>query len=240
MTITQEKPAQQHSIKADRHRASASALEKVLPYLDEHAERGNPQSVVEALQRFSHEVGGLMYVGKDKGDVVEKVIAKHRPTTLVELGSYHGYSTVRFSHYAKLQNANARYFSFELDEKHADITRKVVDFAGLSSTVTVFTGVWKEQKHRLRDEFGVGKVDLFFIDHEKSAYLPDAQDIEQSGYLQNGSVLVADNVLVPGAPDYRKWLADHPKFSTSITEVTIIRPGGQGKDGVEVSVYHAA
>ena len=42
-----------------------------------------------------------------------------------------------------------------------------------------------------------------FVDHDKAAYLPDLERILGRGWLHAGSVVVADNVKVPGAPKYR-------------------------------------
>lgn len=51
-----------------------------------------------------------------------------------------------------------------------------------------------------------GPRDLLFIDHDKSAYLFDLQSILDRGWLHTGSIVVADNVLVPGAPKYRAYM----------------------------------
>jgi catechol O-methyltransferase len=52
-------------------------------------------------------------------------------------------------------------------------------------------------------------VDLVFIDHDKKAYLPDLQLILSQGWLHPGSVVVADNVRFPGAPEYRAWMQEN-------------------------------
>ena len=36
----------------------------------------------------------------------------------------------------------------------------------------------------------------------------------KNGMLRKGSVVVADNVLLPGAPDYRRYVKTSTKFST--------------------------
>ena len=47
-----------------------------------------------------------------------------------------------------------------------------------------------------------------FIDHEKSVYLTDLQSILDCGWLHPGSIVVADNVKVPGAPKYRAYMRE--------------------------------
>ena len=54
--------------------------------------------------------------------------------------------------------------------------------------------------------FGPGAVDFVFLDHAKDAYLPDLLLMEERGWLHPGSVAVADNVKLPGAPEYRDYM----------------------------------
>ena len=54
--------------------------------------------------------------------------------------------------------------------------------------------------------FTAGAVDFVFIDHDKSAYLTDLLSILDRGWLHPGSIVVADNIKVPGAPKYREYM----------------------------------
>ena len=56
--------------------------------------------------------------------------------------------------------------------------------------------------------FDAGAVDLLFLDHDKNAYLADLQSILDRGWLHRGSIVVADNVRVPGAPEYRAYMRE--------------------------------
>lgn len=47
-----------------------------------------------------------------------------------------------------------------------------------------------------------------FIDHAKEVYLPDLRRIVEEGWLHPGSVVVADNVGFPGAPEYRAFMGE--------------------------------
>ena len=51
-----------------------------------------------------------------------------------------------------------------------------------------------------------GALDFLFLDHDKDAYLADLQSILDRGWLHPGSIVVADNVKVPGAPKYREYM----------------------------------
>ncbi|MBV8930640.1 MAG: O-methyltransferase, partial [Mycobacteriaceae bacterium] len=54
--------------------------------------------------------------------------------------------------------------------------------------------------------FAAGTLDFLFIDHDKSAYLTDLQSILDRGWLHRGSIVVADNIRMPGAPKYREYM----------------------------------
>lgn len=44
------------------------------------------------------------------------------------------------------------------------------------------------------------KIDFLFIDHDKKKYGSDLQLLEDWGLIQKGTVVIADNILYPGAP----------------------------------------
>jgi catechol O-methyltransferase len=54
--------------------------------------------------------------------------------------------------------------------------------------------------------FAAGALNFLFLDHDKDAYLTDLQSILDRGWLHPGSIVVADNVKVPGAPKYRAYM----------------------------------
>jgi catechol O-methyltransferase len=57
-----------------------------------------------------------------------------------------------------------------------------------------------------------------FVDHDKSAYLPDLERIVDRGWLHPGSIVVADNVKFPGAPEYRAYLQEREGTEWRTTE----------------------
>jgi catechol O-methyltransferase len=54
-------------------------------------------------------------------------------------------------------------------------------------------------------KFVPGSLDLVFLDHDKS----DLELIIDAGWLHPGSVVVADNIRVPGAPAYRAHMREN-------------------------------
>lgn len=117
---------------------------------------------------------------------------------------------------------------------------------------------------KLREKFGIEAFDLVFLDHWKDRYLPDTKLMEvrlvvtlqfgwnafpghsamtqflffqkqECGLLREGSVLLADNVICPGTPDYLEYVRHSPRYKSqyfrSHLEYTKV------EDGLEKSVF---
>ena len=132
-------------------------------------------------------------------------------------------------------------YSIELDPLHAAIATKIIEYAGLRDRVTVLVGSLELQLPILRSTHRVTAIDLLFIDHDKHAYLSDLRRVEASGLLVGGSVIVADNIILPGAPDYLEYVqALEGKVYRTVLHEGKSEYGGRGRnstrDAVAVSV----
>lgn len=103
--------------------------EQLLEYVLKNAERGNPQSVIQAVDEFARSGTWFMNVGEEKGRILDSSIAKKNPQLLLELGTYCGYSAVRMA--ANLKHPDSKLISLELTPHIADIARRIIDHAGL-------------------------------------------------------------------------------------------------------------
>src|SRR6185295_18971517 len=126
----------------------------------------------------------------------------------LELGTYCGYSALRT---ARAMPPGAHLTSIEFSAANADIARGIWRRAGIADRVTVVVGTLGNDGQtiaRLESEHGFapGSLDFVFVDHDKAAYLPDLERILERGWLHPGSLVVADNVKVPGAPKYRAYM----------------------------------
>jgi catechol O-methyltransferase len=115
---------------------------------------------------------------------------------------------------ARRMPADAHLYSVEFNSANAAIARRIFSQAGVDDRVSVVVGTLGDggdTLRRLREEYGFGKesLDLVFLDHDKDAYLPDLQRLLAESWLHPGSVVVADNILFPGAPAYRSYMSDH-------------------------------
>ena len=149
-----------------------------------------------------------------------RAIERVRPTRLLELGTYCGYSALRT---ARAMPEEARLFSLELNPDNAAIARRVLDHAGIGERVTVLVGTLGDGGDTittLENDHGFkeGSVDFVFIDHDKDAYLPDLERIRERGWLRPGAVVVADNVKFPGVPGYREHMREREGREWRTTE----------------------
>ncbi|MFE3023439.1 O-methyltransferase [Nocardia tengchongensis] len=174
------------------------------------AEQGNPESVMAAIDTFARTRSNLVNVGDEKGLLLDAAVRKADPTLLLELGTYIGYSAVRTG---RTMPEGARLVSVEFSAANAEVARDIIAHAGLADRVTVVVGTIGDGGETLRlltEEHGIteGTVDFVFVDHDKSAYLADLKHILDAGWLHPGTVVVADNMRIPGAPDYLSYMRE--------------------------------
>ena len=170
--------------------------------------RGSPSKILAAIDTFAQSVTGLINVGEAKGAIVTSLIAQHKPASMLELGGYVGYSAIMFGSALK-QAGGKKYYSVEKSPLFAAVATSLLDLAGLRDTVRVVVGTGAEGIQRLVDE-GVlrseEKLEMMFLDHHKPSYTADLKLCERLGLVGAGTVLVADNMILPGNPPYVEWV----------------------------------
>lgn len=112
---------------------------------------------------------------------------------------------------ARSMPETAHLYSIEFFPANAAVARKIWNHAGIGERVTLIEGSLGDDGQTIRaleaqHGFEKGNLDLVFIDHDKKAYLPDLNRILDRAWLHPGSVVVADNVKFPGAPEYRAFM----------------------------------
>jgi catechol O-methyltransferase len=167
--------------------------------------RGRPEKVLKAIDDFGRTKKYLMNVGEYKGKMVADLIRKVKPSTMIELGGYCGYSTILFSS-AVREAGGKKYYSLERSPKFAKNIEVLVEFAGLNDLVEVIVGPSDEGLKKLYDESKLERIDMMFLDHYKPAYTTDLKLCEQLGLIKKGTVLAADNVIKPGNPPYLEYV----------------------------------
>lgn len=178
----------------------------VAEYVLANARQGDIDAVLDAMDRFAYDETFLISVGDEKGELLDAAVRRADTRLALELGTYCGYGALRIARAAP----TARVFSVEWAEANAAIARRIWAHAGVDDRITCVVGMIGDGGRTLRvleeHGFAAGALDLLFLDHIKSAYLPDLHSITERGWLHPGSIVVADNVRIPGAPKYREYM----------------------------------
>lgn len=184
---------------------------------DELLKRVMPGAASQGLPRISisPESGKTLYL-------LAKAIGARR---ILEFGSLAGYSGIWL---ARALPVDGRFISLEVDPKHAEVSRKNLDAAGLADRTEVRVGEGAVLMGDVADE---GPFDLVFIDADKENY-PVYLDFA----LENtrvGGLIVADNANGHGhvhesldagdgrrgIQEYNRRVAGHPGLVSNIIPV---------------------
>jgi catechol O-methyltransferase len=182
-----------------------------LDYVKRNTPPGDPAAIIKAIDEFAYKTKWLMNVGDVKGVLLDNALARAKPKLVLELGTYVGYSSLRM---IQKIPTDGKIVSVEYSDKVAQVARQMIEHAGMKERITVVNGYLQDKDQRTRrvleEQFGFkpGCLDFVFLDHAKEAYLPDLKLILSTGWLRKGSVIVADNVRFPGAPDYKQFVEE--------------------------------
>uniref|UniRef100_A0A8C2ZCP3 catechol O-methyltransferase n=1 Tax=Cyclopterus lumpus TaxID=8103 RepID=A0A8C2ZCP3_CYCLU len=159
------------------HEFVCFSLQRLLGAVQKNATRGDPGSVIQAIDHYCRNKEWAMNVGDEKGCILDSVVSEVNPATVLELGTYCGYSTVRI---ARLLPPHAKLITLEFNPAVAAIARQVIAWAGLEDKVQLVEGASGDFIPRIKEQFGVKTFDLVFLDHWKEYYLPDTKLMEAS------------------------------------------------------------
>ncbi|MBO0864945.1 MAG: O-methyltransferase [Mycobacterium sp.] len=176
-------------------------------YVLKNARAGDVDDVLATIDRFAYQKSMLINVGDEKGALLDAAVRRADPKLALELGTYCGYGALRIARAAPA----AKVYSVELAEANAVNARQIWAHAGVADRVTCVVGTIGDGGRTLEalageHGFTAGALDFLFLDHDKDAYLTDLQSIVDRGWLHAGSIVVADNVKMPGAPKYRAYM----------------------------------
>jgi predicted O-methyltransferase YrrM len=159
-------------------------------------------------------------IGRAKGRLLRRLIARHRPRAAVEIGSLVGYSAILI---AGSLPAGGRLTCVEANPYLAEFVGMNVAEAGLARRVRIVTGDARRVIPRLR-----GPFDFVLIDAAKTQYLDYLRRLEPK--LRPGAVVVADNTKIFRAA-VQPYLA-HVRRSGRYQS----REHDFGRDAMEVSI----
>lgn len=189
---------------------------RVLEHVLAHAKKDSPEDVIAKVDEFCWQWPS-MNVGDVKGVIADDALKAmgESPKVVMELGSYLGYSTVRFASVLQRTAPKAILYSVDPNPLGHVIKMGLLERAGLLGPQVRNEMDFSDAVIRRLAKEGL-KIDYLFVDHIKELYKPDVELALDLGVLQPGSVVVADNVISPGAPEYRAWMLGNSRFETKV------------------------
>ncbi|MDP4265472.1 MAG: O-methyltransferase [Bacteroidota bacterium] len=200
-----------------------------------------PDEALKAAEQ-SHQLENipLINVSPNLGKLLHLFAKISKAGKILEIGTLAGYSTIWM---AKALPEGGRLISLEIDPHHAEVARKNIDRAGLSSRVEIRVGKAIDLLARLVKE-NAGPFDMIFIDADKPPY---TEYFEWSLKLSGpGTLIIADNVIrdgkvldqnnddpmVKGAQRFNKALAANKHVSATILQTI----GVKEYDGMAIAI----
>ncbi len=130
----------------------------------------------------------ILGIGPESGQFLNQCIKAIRPTTIVEIGTAFGYSTLWLADAAKA--AGAIVYTYEIAAEKQDYAASRMQKAGLADQVRFVSG---DAVLKLRDLNS--EVDFVLIDLWKDLYIPAFDSVFPK--LSSRAVIIADNMLFP-------------------------------------------
>lgn len=172
----------------------------------------------------------LPSIGPIKGKIISAIMKKYKPTTILEIGTLHGYSAILM---ADSLSDDGKLITVEIDKNNADAARKNIDKAGLSNKIKVIC----DNALDVIPTLAGYKFDLVFLDAAKSEYLEYLRLIEKKNLMKENSVVVADNVILyeNEMKDYLEYVRNSGRYMSQTTETTL-EFNKNVKDALEISL----
>jgi len=158
-----------------------------------------PEQVLAEIERLA-KANGWPIIGPERGKFLDEAVSRHRPKSVLEVGTFVGYSAIRI---ARLLPPGGRIICVEIDPDKAKAAKGNAKRAGVERLIDVRLGDAKEVIPTLTNDF-----DLVFLDANKSEYLSYLKLIEPR--LRTGAVVVADNV--------KRWEVELKDYLTYVRE----------------------
>lgn len=189
--------------------------------------------ILEKTLRESREAGlPEIQVSPNEGKLLRLLAEMIGTRRILEIGTLGGYSAI---HFARALPDNGALISLEVDERHAEVARKNIEYAGLEGRIEVRVGNAHDQLAAMV-ESGIEPFDLVFIDAEKEGYLrylERALELSRTGSLiladntiRGGSVLKPENESARATHEFNERIARHPRLSAIV--LPLIREGIDG------------
>eukprot|EP00550_Attheya_septentrionalis_P006978 CAMPEP_0198288540 /NCGR_PEP_ID=MMETSP1449-20131203/7005_1 /TAXON_ID=420275 /ORGANISM="Attheya septentrionalis, Strain CCMP2084" /LENGTH=303 /DNA_ID=CAMNT_0043986701 /DNA_START=99 /DNA_END=1010 /DNA_ORIENTATION=- len=234
------------------------------------------QDVLNVIDDFCSARHWMMHVGPEKGAILtdflresiqEAIAGASRSFIAVELGTYCGYGSILLAQ-TMLSAINeggrkmdCHLYTVEINPNHAAIAREMIQMANLQDIISVLLidlhmdgtteSIADLLRVNLQKEKELPKIDFLMIDHDKDMYLFDLKVLETSGMVQQGTQVVADNVVFARIDNYIHYMQQlaeqgtvetrtvlsHVEYSQEDNRIGENDNGDGFVDGVELTTY---
>lgn len=149
-----------------------------------------PDDYLKRLYRATHLhlLRPRMASGHLQGQLLKMLMQMHQPQTVVEIGTYSGYSTLAM---ASGMPPGARVLTFEINDEQECFTRPWLEGAPYEARVEMFVGNVFELLPPMQL-----RIDAAFIDANKREYVEYYNLLMP--FMHSGSLILADNTLWDG------------------------------------------
>lgn len=157
-------------------------------FLTDHSTPEDP--ILEDLYRqtYLRFINPNMVCGHLQGKLLELVSKMINPSTVLEIGTFTGYSAICLARGLK---ADGRLFTIELNDELTDFTKSYFQKAGIAEKVIQITGRAQDIIPGLQEVF-----DLVYIDGDKREYTEYYDLVIDK--IKPGGYIIADNVMWGG------------------------------------------
>ncbi|MGC9779384.1 MAG: O-methyltransferase [Candidatus Heimdallarchaeota archaeon] len=153
----------------------------------------------------------------DVGLFLNILVKATKSTSILEIGTSNGYSTIWLGLAAKYNNG--KMLTLEVDPRKVTMAKENFSRANLEDTVSIIEGDAKESIKQLDKEF-----DFVFIDAEKEDYIEYFDLVFPK--VKIGGIIVADNVV--SHAEQLKVYCDHVRANPDTQSVLV--PIGRGEE----------
>jgi caffeoyl-CoA O-methyltransferase len=208
--------------------AETGNLGALLARLDNYIEgRFAPQDeALEAALRESRRAGlPPIQVSPNEAKLLQLLAEMVGARRILEVGTLGGYSAI---HFGRALPEDGTLISLEIDERHAEVARKNVERAGLSSKVEIRVGDARELLARITEN-AEGPFDVVFIDADKEGYpeyLGWALKLTRPGSLilgdntiRGGSILDPRDDSARATSEFNERIAGDPRLSAILLPI---------------------
>lgn len=196
---------------------------------------GEDAPLKEARAEMERENLPGINVSASEGKLLHMLARMFGAERILEVGTLGGYSAIWL---ARALPPSGKLVSLELDLHHAEVARRNIERAGLTSQVEVRVGPASAALAQMAED-GEPLFDLIFIDADKDGYVDYLH--KSLPLLRPGGLLLGDNTLPSSVLDsagdsgtkrYNTAVAAHPDLDSVL--IPVLR--SRGIDGLLVSI----